>query len=72
MTTLITNIQELLQIRDASIRKVSGAAMAILPSIKNAYLLIENDLIADFGSMENCPKINAYITIDATGKVVFL
>jgi imidazolonepropionase len=70
MTTLITNIQELLQIRDASIRKVSGAEMAILPSIKNAYLLIENDLIADFGSMENCPKINADITIDATGKVV--
>jgi imidazolonepropionase len=70
MTTLITNIQELLQIRDASIRKVSGAGMAILPSIKNAYLLIENDLIADFGSMKNCPKINADITIDATGKVV--
>ncbi|GAB3723055.1 imidazolonepropionase [Flavobacterium koreense] len=70
MTTLITNIQELLQIRDASIRKVSGNEMAILPSIKNAYLLIENDLIADFGLMENCPKINADETIDATGKVV--
>jgi imidazolonepropionase len=70
MTTLITNIQELLQIRDASIRKVSGSEMAILPSIKNAYLLIENDLIADFGLMENCPKINADETIDATGKVV--
>ena len=70
MTTLITNIQELLQIRDVSIRKVSGSEMAILPSIKNAYLLIENDLIADFGLMENCPKINADETIDATGKVV--
>ena len=70
MTTLITNIQELLQIRDASIRKVSGSEMAILPSIKNAYLLIENDLIAAFGLMENCPKINADETIDATGKVV--
>ncbi|WP_396147222.1 imidazolonepropionase [Flavobacterium sp.] len=70
MTTLITNIQELLQIRDASIRKVSGSEMAILPSIKNAYLLIENDLIADFGLMENCPKINTDETIDATGKVV--
>jgi len=70
MTTLITNIQELLQIRNASIRKVSGTAMAILPSIKNAYLLIENDLIADFGLMENCPKINAHETIDAKGKVV--
>ncbi|GAA4072297.1 imidazolonepropionase [Flavobacterium cheonanense] len=70
MTTLITNIQELLQIRDASIRKVSGSEMAVLPSIKNAYLLIENDLIADFGLMENCPKINADETIHATGKVV--
>jgi imidazolonepropionase len=70
MTTLITNIQELLQIRDASISKVSGSEMAILPSIKNAYLVLENDLIADFGVMENCPKINADETIDATGKVV--
>jgi imidazolonepropionase len=70
MKTLITNIQELLQIRDTATKKVSGAAMALLPSIKNAYLLIENDFIADFGSMENCPKINADITIDATGKVV--
>jgi imidazolonepropionase len=70
MKTLITNIQELLQIRDASIRKVSGAEMAVLPSIKNAYLLIEDDLIADFGSMENCPNFEVDAIIDATGKVV--
>ncbi len=70
MKTLITNIQELLQIRDASIRKVSGAEMAILPSLKNAYLLLENDLIADFGAMENCPTTDVDVTIDATGKVV--
>ena len=70
MTTLITNIQELLQIRDAAITKVSGSEMAHLPSIKNAFLLIENEIIADFGLMENCPKINADVTIDATGKVV--
>ena len=71
MKTLITNIQELLQIRDAVIKKVSGAEMSILPSIKNAFLLIENDLIADFGSMTNCPKIDVELTIDASGKVVF-
>lgn len=70
MQTLITNIKELLQIREVSLSKVSGAAMATLPSIKNAYLLIENDSIADFGPMENCPKINADTTIDATGKIV--
>ena len=70
MKTLITNIQELLQIRDASIKKVSGAEMAVLPSIKNAYLVIEDNHIVDFGSMENCTNLNADVTIDATGKVV--
>lgn len=71
MKTLITNIQELLQIREASIKKVSGKEMKELPSIKNAYLIIEDDCISDFGSMENCPEIEADITIDATNKVVF-
>lgn len=70
MTTLITNIQELLQVRETSIAKVSGSEMAELPTIKNGYLVLENDLIADFGSMENLPKINPDKIIDATGKVV--
>jgi imidazolonepropionase len=70
MQTLIINIKELLQVRETSINKVSGKKMAILPSIKNAFLLLENDLIADFGTMENCPKINPDTTIDASGKIV--
>ena len=70
MTTLITNIQELLQIRDATIKKVSGQEMAVLPSIKNAFLLFEDDLISGFGSMNDCPSIKADLTIDATGKIV--
>ena len=70
MTTLITNIKELLQVRNSNILKVSGAEMAILPTIKNAYLVIQNDLIADFGSMENLPNIKADKTIDASGKIV--
>jgi imidazolonepropionase len=70
MTTLIVNIKELLQVRENSILKVSGAEMAVLPTIKNAFLLIKNDLIADFGSMDNLPKVEADKTIDATGKIV--
>ena len=70
MQTLITNIKELLQVRKISVDKVSGVEMATLPTIKNAFLLLENDVIADFGSMENCPKINADTTIDASGKIV--
>lgn len=70
MITVIQNIKELLQIRETNVDKVSGKEMAVLPSIKNAFLLIENDVIIDFGVMENCPKINADTTIDATGKIV--
>lgn len=71
MKTLIINIQELLQVRDSSILKVSGAEMAVLPSIKNAYLVIENDLIADFGSMDDLPEdLNPEKCIDVDGKIV--
>ncbi|KIA85866.1 imidazolonepropionase [Flavobacterium sp. AED] len=70
MTTLFINIKELLQVRETAIAKVSGAEMAILPTIKNAFLVIKDNLIADFGSMNNLPKINTDKTVDATGKMV--
>lgn len=71
MLTLIINIKELLQVRETHMEKVSGSEMAILPSLKNAFLLIENDTIAAFGPMTDCPKIIADKTIDANGKIVF-
>jgi imidazolonepropionase len=70
MTTLIKNISELLQIREKSILKVSGAEMAILPSIKNAFLIIENDLIADFGKMKSFDETSFDTIIDAQSKTV--
>jgi imidazolonepropionase len=70
MTTLIINIKELLQVRKTSIAKVSGSEMAILPTLKNAYLVIKDNLIADFGTMDNLPETDADKTIDATGKIV--
>jgi imidazolonepropionase len=70
MITLITNIKELLQVREIAVLKVSGAEMAVLPTIKNAFLILEDDLIADFGSMENLPEIKADKIIDATGKII--
>ena len=70
MQTLIINIKELLQVRTCSVEKVSGSEMAHLPTLKNAFLLIENDLIASYGVMQDCPKINVDKTIDAAGKIV--
>ena len=70
MKILITNIKELLQVRETSIDKVSGSDMKVLPSIKNAFLYLEDDLISDFGKMEDCPNVSVDKKIDATGKIV--
>lgn len=70
MQTLIINIKELIQIREKDIQKVSGKEMAELPLLKNAFLLIENDIIADFGLMDDCPALPDANIIDASGKVV--
>ena len=70
MISLITNIKELLQVRNKNVKIVSGAEMKILPTIKNAFLILEDDIISDYGEMNNIPKINPDILIDAEGKVV--
>jgi imidazolonepropionase len=70
MKTLFINIKELLQVREANIVKISGADMAILPKINNAFLLIENNIIADFGPMVNCPINVKAETIDAANKII--
>jgi len=70
MTTLIIDIKELVQIREKSIQKVSGSEMKTLPGIKNAFLIIKDDLIFDFGEMQDLPKINADNIIDAEGKII--
>ncbi len=69
MTTLFINIKELIQIRETSTKKVSGAAMNILPTIKNAFLLVENGIITDYGSMKKAPT-SADKTVDCTGKMM--
>ena len=70
MRILIHNIKELIQVRETPIAKVSGAEMALLPTLKNAYLIIDGDVITDFGLMENCPDSKVDTIIDATEKMV--
>tara|TARA_R110002050_G_scaffold109799_1_gene221383 strand:- start:113406 stop:114656 length:1251 start_codon:yes stop_codon:yes gene_type:complete len=67
---LITHIKSLFQINTDKMELKKGEEMANLPAIQNAYLLIENDLISDFGEMTNCPSGNFDETIDATGRFV--
>ena len=70
MSKLIINIKELAQIRDSKISFASVSQMNEIPSIKNAFLLIENGLISDFGKMSNIPKEKKFEIIDASGRTV--
>lgn len=70
MLSLIVNIKELIQIREPELLKVAGSDMGILPTIKDAYLLIKDDLIADFGPMDQLANIQADTVIDASGKML--
>lgn len=70
MRILFTHIQELVQVRDASVEKVSGSEMKELPKISNAWLFIEDDKISDYGKMEDLPEIQIDQTIDLSGKIV--
>jgi imidazolonepropionase len=44
--------------------------MSVLPKIENAYLLIEDNIILDFGPMEDCPSIPEAELINAEGRIV--
>jgi imidazolonepropionase len=70
MATLFKNIKELIQVRNEPISFVSGKEMNILPTVKNAFLIMEDGLIKDFGEMKDCPTSSFSETIDATGKMI--
>jgi imidazolonepropionase len=70
---LLKNIKILVQVREDHLIKVCGKDMATLPCINNAWLAIENGLIADFGSMDEFPGITDWKDleiIDVEGKIV--
>jgi imidazolonepropionase len=73
MVTLINNIKTLVQVEFETNFKsrVLGHDMKTLPCIENAWLIIENGIIKDFGSHEQpIPEWQYDEHIDATGKII--
>ncbi len=68
---LITNIKKLVSVRDES-HLLRGKFLADLPCIDDAYLIVEDDIIADFGPMLNLKHqtTNFQHTIDAQHQFV--
>ncbi|MCF8304715.1 MAG: imidazolonepropionase [Bacteroidales bacterium] len=77
MKKVVKNINELVQVEEGTARKrmVAGKDQSALPTVKDAWLLIEDGKIADFGKMEDYPaeiENNGDIEkIDSTGRMVF-
>jgi imidazolonepropionase len=69
--TLITNIKELVNTRTTN-QLLRGKELAELPCIENAYLLVEDGIIAAFGPMADMQyqEEDFETTIDAGGQLV--
>ena len=69
---LIKNIKTLIQTEKKQKLKIRGKDMAKINSIDNAFLILKDDIIEDFGKMKDMSEVEGqYKTIDATGKFVF-
>ncbi|MEI8202147.1 MAG: imidazolonepropionase [Bacteroidota bacterium] len=75
MNILIKNIKKLVSIEKTGfLLKIEGKKMAELSTLKNAFLLIKGDKIADFGKMDDLKMEDLkgkFKIIDAFDKMVF-
>ncbi len=74
MSLLITNIKSLVGVDEHFREKISGKEMSSIHCIDDAFLLIEGDVIKDFGMMQHISKFEIRISnfekVDASGKFV--
>ena len=66
---LIKNIKGLAQVREPGNQRLSGTEMSHLPVVENAFVLIDNGKIKDYGPMTDCPSTGG-LTINASGRFV--
>lgn len=76
MKTLIRNIGQIAGIAEAGVMRKEGVSMSETGTLENAWLLIEDDKIACFGPMSDCPDLSqesgqdSFDVIDADGGFV--
>lgn len=70
MKTLIKDIGQLAGIVEEGVLRKEGAAMSETGTLDSAWLLIDNEHIADFGPMDSLPSEEGCGVIDADGGLV--
>ena len=66
---LFKNIGQLVQVRENSQQILRGALMSDLPALDNAWLMVDQGLIQDYGSMDNLPA-GDFEEIDVKGAML--
>lgn len=71
MTTLITNIKQLVNVREEN-HLLRAKELSVLPVINNAYLIIEDGVIASYGTMDDLSSIvhRPSSVIDVSGQFI--
>ncbi|MCA1759141.1 MAG: imidazolonepropionase, partial [Bacteroidales bacterium] len=75
MKLLLENIKELVQVEEVPVLFKSGKQMAELNSVKDAFLIIRDELIQDFGPMSKLKDVykddDFLIEIDCSKRLVY-
>lgn len=68
---LIKNIKGLVQVRETTPAPVAGHDMSHLPVLNDAFLIVRDGIIRDYGLMKDLPTERIINAIDASGSFVF-
>ncbi len=75
MKLLLENIKELVQVEENPVLFKSGHHMADVKTIKNAFLIIRDELIQDFGPMNQLKDVykddDFLVEVDCSGRLVY-
>src|SRR6056297_651929 len=75
MKLLLENIRELVQVEDQPVALRSGKEMANVKTIKNAFLIISDELIYKYGPMESLKDTyrddDLLVEIDCSNRLVY-
>lgn len=76
MRHIYKNIKSLMGGYSSPVVRLKGKQMAAVPEIENAYLIVEDGVVKDFGKMEDldsslCAETADAVVEDLTGKYVF-
>uniref|UniRef100_UPI0032167DBB imidazolonepropionase n=1 Tax=uncultured Draconibacterium sp. TaxID=1573823 RepID=UPI0032167DBB len=75
MKLLLENIKELVQVEDEPVLFKAGAEMAKVKTLKNAFVIIRDEIIEDFGTMDQLEEVyrddDLLVEIDCSDRLVY-